>query len=111
MKLQAIASSVALAAALTFSGPVYAQAIMLDGVEVPGDQVDSFKGKCEALRAASTASLTADENANIDETTTGSVTSQDPASSTTDSSDPAAQDNWEEAIASLTLEECEAAGL
>lgn len=112
MKLHAIISSVALAAALSFSGAAFAQN-MLNGVAIPADQVDAFKGKCEALRAADTASLTTnndqtDETA-VDSTQTGSI-AQDPSQSTADTSDPAAQDNWDEALASLTLEQCDAAG-
>ena len=107
MKLQAIVSSVALAAALSFSGSALAQN-MLNGVEIPADQIQDFQDKCAALRAESTASLTTDDDANIDPTTTAST--NDPKSSSAESADPAAQDNWDEALASLTLEECEAAG-
>ena len=108
MKLQAIVSSVALAAALTFSGPAMAQN-MLNGVEIPADQIQDFQDKCAALRAESTASLTTDKNANIDETTTGSTANNDPVTSSSTDPDPAAQDNWDEALASLTIEECDAA--
>lgn len=109
MKLHAIISSVALAAALTFSGSAVAQNVF-NGVEIPADQIQAFAGKCEALRAAGNASLTTDENANIDATTTGSTASHDPVTSSSTDPDPAAQDNWDEALASLTVEECDAAG-
>lgn len=109
MKLHAIVSSVALAAALSFSGGAFAQN-MLNGVEIPSDQIQSFKGKCEALLAASTASLaTPNEVENTeaaDPTETGSI---DPQNANADS-DPAARDNWAQALASLTAEECDAAG-
>jgi hypothetical protein len=109
MKLQAIVSSVALAAALTFSGAAVAQN-MLNGMEIPADQIQTFQDRCEALRAESTASLTTDSNANIDQTTTSSVDSEDPVTSSSTDADPAAQDNWDTALASLTLEQCDEAG-
>jgi hypothetical protein len=107
MKLHAIVSSVALAAALSFSGGAFAQN-MLNGVEIPSDQIQSFKGKCEALLAASTSSLATPnaEDTEADPTETGSI---DPQTSNADS-DPAARDNWAQALAALTAEECEAAG-
>lgn len=102
MKLQAILSSVALAAALSFSGGVSAQS-MIDGVEIPSDQLQAFQDRCTALQAASNAStITQDES--VDETTTGST-------GQSSSADPASQDYWDTALASVTLEECQAAGL
>lgn len=105
MKLQAIISSVALAAALTFSGAASAQN-MLNGVEMPADQIPMFQEKCEALRAESTASLTSDEENKADPTTTAST---EPANDS-DNPDAAAQENWDEALASLTIEQCDEAG-
>ena len=105
MKLQAIVSSVALAAALTFSGPATAQN-MLNGVEIPTEQIQDFQDKCAALRAESTASLTTDESNAVDPTETGSVGGE----TQTGSDDPASQDNWAEALANLTLDECDTAG-
>jgi hypothetical protein len=109
MKLQAIVSSIALAAALTFSGAAVAQN-MLNGQEIPAEQIQQFQDRCEALRAESTASLTTDSNANVDATTTASVETKDSSTSADSSSDPAAQDNWEAALASLTIEQCDEAG-
>ncbi len=111
MKVRLILSSAALAAALSLSGGAFAQN-MLNGVEIPLDQVENFKGKCEALQAEATASLTTTnesgtEDDATDPTQTGTV---EGTPSETDSPDPAAQENWPEALASLTLEECEAAG-
>jgi hypothetical protein len=107
MKLQAIVSSVALAAALTFSGAAVAQQYMIT-VPVPEAQVQNFKDACAALQAKTNTSLTTDEDqGNVDETTTGS-TGKDTQQS--DSPDPAAQDNWDELIAGLTLEQCETGG-
>lgn len=108
MKLQAIISSVALVAALSFSGAAVAQN-MLDGVAIPSEQIEAFKGKCEALRAADTASLTTQNDQADDATETGTVAT-DSSATTQDSADPAAQDNWDEALASLTVEQCDAAG-
>jgi hypothetical protein len=111
MKIHTVISSVALAAALSFSGAAFAQN-MLNGQEIPADKIEAFKGQCEALRAAGTASLTTNNDQSddtaVDATATGSVA--DPAASTADTSDPAAQDNWDEAMASLTIEQCDAAG-
>ncbi len=103
MKLQAIVSSVALAAALTFSGAAYAQN-MIGGVEIPADRIDEFSAACEALRAESTASLTTDDADEVDETTTGSTGAD---TNQADSPDPAAQDNWDELLAGLTIEQCD----
>ncbi len=107
MKLHAIISSAALAIALSFSGAAVAQNT-LNGMAIPSDQIDSFKGKCEALRAASTASLASPTRSDnqTDPTETGSVDSQN---SNADS-DPAARDNWPAALASLTIEQCDEAG-
>jgi hypothetical protein len=106
MKLQAIVSSVALAAALALASPAQAQSYMLGGVEIPTDQVQDFQDKCAALRAESTASLTTDETNAVDPTETGSVGGEIKSGS----DDPASQDNWAEALASLTLEQCDASG-
>ena len=107
MKIQAIASSVALAAAIAFASPVAAQEFMLRGETIPVDQVDNLKEACEGLRAANLASLTESDESGFDPTETGSV--NDSTTSTT-SSDPAAQDKWLQLQATLTVEECEAAG-
>jgi hypothetical protein len=108
MKLQAIVSSIALAAALTFSGAAVAQN-MLNDTAIPADQIDSFKGKCEALRAEANASGTsggANTEPVVDPTTTASTGGGQPI----ENSDPAARDNWAAALASLTIEQCDEAG-
>jgi hypothetical protein len=109
MKLQAIVSSVALAAALTFSGGAVAQ--MAFELSVPGEQEQAVRNACAALMAESTASLTATdtEDSTVDETTTGSTGTDDSSQST--SGDPASQDYWDVVIAGLTLENCKAMGL
>lgn len=112
MRLHAIASSVALAAALSLTGPVAAQEFMLRGDQIPVDQVNNFKEACEGLRAANTASLTTnDDQSEIDPAQTGSIDDDDfdPGESS-GSPDPASQDHWDELMATLTVEECEAAG-
>lgn len=112
MKLQALISSAVLAGALAFPGAVMAQAV-IGGTEIPADQMQRFHDACEALQAQSTASLTADDTDETDAgtvtdpATTGSVASGD---SSDENSDPAAQDNWDEMIAGLTLEDCETGG-
>ena len=45
----------------------------------------------------------------VDATETGTVAG-DASKSTADTSDPASQDNWDEALASLTIEQCDEAG-
>ena len=76
------------------------------GTLLQSDQINSFKGKCAALRAASTASLSTPAAAGIDRTETGSIKATSPAAD----SDPAARANWLRAQASVTLAECDAAG-
>jgi hypothetical protein len=100
MKLHAIVSSVALVAALTFSGSAFAQH-MIDGVAVPDDQIAAFKDKCTAVQAASNTSLATSNQEDLsgeDEMSTGSVVQSD---------DPASKEYWTAAMASITLEECE----
>jgi hypothetical protein len=107
MKLQAIVSSVALAAALTFSGAAVAQQYTIT-VPVPEDRVQDFTDACAALMAKNNTSLTVDDDQGaVDETTTGS-TGKDTQQA--DSPDPAAQDNWDELIAGLTMEDCKTGG-
>ncbi len=110
MKLQAIASSIAIVGAMAFAMPATAQDLLLRGEQIPVDQVDNFKEACEGLRAANTASLTTSDDQtddDVDPTETGSI---DPAD-TSGSPDPAAQEKWDELMATLTIEECDAAGL
>jgi hypothetical protein len=112
MKLQAIVSAAALAAAMLVAGPVAAQQTFMIGDEtIPVDQVDNFKEACEGLRAANLASLTASDDQNeeqTDATQTGSVATD--SSQSSGSPDPAAQEKWTALMATLTTEECEAAG-
>jgi hypothetical protein len=110
MKLQAILSSVALVAAMSFSGAAVAQNIIGD-VAIPEEQMDAFKDACTALQAKSTASLTSTdtEDSAVDETETGSTGNDDSGQS--DSPDPASQDYWDSLFAGLTLDDCKAAGL
>lgn len=106
MKLKAIVSSVALACALSFPGAAVAQDVfMLNDEPIPEDMINSFRGRCQALVAESNASLA--EPTNIDETVTGSIGDDENHAD----SDPAARDNWQTALASVTIEECRAAGL
>lgn len=104
MKLQAILSSAALIAAMSFTGTAVAQN-MIGDIEVPGEQVQAFKDACAALEAKSTASLTTEDSEDL---TTGSTTSDDSQQSS--SGDPASQDYWDNLMAGLTLEQCEAGG-
>lgn len=98
---KAIISSAALVAAMTFTGAASAQTYMLDGLEIPGDRVQDFAEKCEAIQASVNASLT--ESA--DPTETGSTSSGQATSP-----DPASIEHWDEALAALSVEECNEAG-
>jgi hypothetical protein len=107
MKLQAILSSVALVAAMSFSGAAVAQSNMIDDVHVPADKIQQFKDACAALQAKSTASLTTDDAADdpVDATTTGST-----GANSQDSADPASEDYWDDLALSVTLEQCNSGG-
>ena len=112
MKLQAIISSAALAAALTLSGGAFAQntQFMIDDVVIPDENLADFQEKCRALLAAANQSLTADdEDTPVDPTTTGAIAESE--TTPQESADPAAQDNIDELLASLTPEKCKEAGL
>lgn len=57
MQLKALASTIALAAALAISGPVYAQS-MINGVTIPEDELPAVQQRCDDLKnAADTESL------------------------------------------------------
>jgi hypothetical protein len=103
MKLQAIIISATFAAALSVSGAALAQS-MMGGVEIPADRLEEFRASCEALRAESTASLTTDDADDAGDMTTGSTGAD---TNQADSPDPAAQDNWDETLAGLTIEQCD----
>lgn len=108
MKLRAITAAAALASAIALTGPVAAQDFMLRGESIPVDQVDNIKEACEGLRAANAASLTTNDDQSVDPTETGSTSADDSLQAS--SSDPAAQDKWEELMATLTFDECDEAG-
>ena len=110
MKLQVILSSAALAAALSFSAPAFAQ-LEFEGTAVPTEQEQAIRDACTALVAESNASTIEqddDDNANLDETETGSTGSESGQSS---SPDPASEDYWDTTIAGLTLQDCRDMGL
>lgn len=101
MKIQAIVSSLALVAVLSFSGAALAQN-MIGGEAIPTDRVQEFNDACQALRAESTASLTTDDT-DMATGSTGADTQQ------AESPDPAAQSNWDTKLAGLTLAQCDEA--
>lgn len=111
--MKAIVSAAALAAALTFSGSAFAQN-MIGGQAIPGDRLTDFAQACQALQAASNASIvTGDTDSttdpvedDVDETETGSVASEPRDTE----SDPAAQDNWDQVLATLSADDCAEAG-
>jgi hypothetical protein len=106
MKLQAILSSVALVAAMSFSGAAVAQ--MSFELAVPGEQEEAVKAACAALTAQGTASLTTESDESTDAMATGSTGTESGQST---SGDPASKDYWDVVIAGLTLENCKAMGL
>jgi hypothetical protein len=79
---------------------------MIGDVAVPSEQMDAFKDACAALQAKSTASLTTSDDTAVDQTETGSTGIEGQSTS----ADPASQDYWDQIIAGLTLEDCEAGG-
>ena len=113
--MKAIVSAAALAAALTFSGSAIAQN-MIGGQALPSDRLTDFAQACQALQAATNSSLvqtpaenTADaddqiDDGNVDETETGSISESET------NSDPAAQENWDQVLASLSAEDCAEGG-
>ncbi|GLQ53524.1 hypothetical protein [Devosia nitrariae] len=63
MQLKPLASTIALAAALAFSGPVYAQS-MINGMTIPEDELPLVQQQCDELKtAAGTESESTDESA------------------------------------------------
>jgi hypothetical protein len=104
MSIRDLISPLAVAAILTFSGGAMAQ-VMIDDFPVPEDEIGAFTQKCQALQASLNRSLTeTDDDADAtDDTTTGSIGAANP--------DPAALENEQGVLASLTVEQCEAAGL
>jgi hypothetical protein len=104
MSIRTWISPLVIAAALTFSNGASAQAV-IDGFTIPEESMVEFQQKCQALVAAQNRSLTTDTE--VDETETGSIEDSPQATD----SDPAAVENELELLASLTPEQCEAAGL
>lgn len=102
MTIRDLISPLAVAAILTFSGGAMAQ-VMIDDFPVPEDDVAAYAQKCQALQASINRSLTESDDDNVDDTTTGSIGAADP--------DPAAQENEPGILASLTVEQCQEAGL
>lgn len=101
MSIRHLISPLAAAAVLTFSGGAMAQ-VMINDFEVPEEDIGTFTQRCEALQAAMNQSL-AEPVENVDETPTGSIGASDP--------DPAAKENRLQVLASLTVDDCKAAGL
>lgn len=104
MKLHTVISSIALVSAMTFSGSVFAQA-MIGEVQIPEAKMADFQAKCAAIASAQTESLASPVE--TDDTATGSTD----AATANDTSDPANKDNLDALLASLTPEQCVEAGL
>jgi hypothetical protein len=103
MKLQTMISSLALVAAMTFSGGAFAQS-MIGDVAIPDANLADFQARCSAIASAATESLASPED---DPTVTGSVA----ADGANADPDPANKDNLDQLLASLTPEQCKEAGL
>lgn len=99
MRIRNLISPLAVAAVLAFSGGAVAQNVIGDFV-IPEEDIGMFTRQCQALQAAMNQSLA---EPNVDETVTGSIEPEEP--------DPAAKDNRLQILASLTVEDCKAAGL
>ncbi|HEY9010284.1 MAG TPA: hypothetical protein VIN06_04655 [Devosia sp.] len=108
MKLHTVVSTLAVAAAMTFSGSAMAQSavVMVDGLEIPSERMPDFESKCAAIASAQTESLAAPVENETDATETGSTSSPD-----TDDPDPANEDNLDALLASITVDQCKEAGL
>jgi hypothetical protein len=100
MSIRTLLSPLAVAAILAFSGGAMGQ-VMINDFEIPEEDIGTFTQKCQALQAAMNQSLSEPEN--LDETVTGSIGADDP--------DPAATSNQLELLASITVDDCKAAGL
>ena len=107
MSIRTFISPLAVAAMLSMSGGAMAQA-MIGDFQIPDASMPSFEQKCQALVAADNRSLATDPDA--DELQTGTVGSSESVGQST-SPDPASEDREAELLASMTLEQCEAAGL
>lgn len=114
MKLHSVVSTLAVVAAMTLSGSALAQSMVGD-VAIPEDRLGDFQAKCAAINSAATESLSEPANADDDESPTDptATASTNPATGSTanDSPDPANEDNLDALLASMTPEQCEAAGL
>jgi len=109
MKLHTVVSTLAVVAAMTFSGSALAQSavVMVDGLEIPSERMADFESKCAAIASAQTESLSSPvEDETADATETGSTASPD-----TDDPDPANEDNLDALLASITVDQCKEAGL
>jgi hypothetical protein len=107
MTFRTVISSLALVSAMTFSGSVFAQA-MIGDVTIPEESMADFQAKCAAIASAATETLAEPSNADddTDATQTGSVVAPE-----NDDPDPANEDNLDALLASLTPEQCKEAGL
>jgi len=101
MHLRKLISPLAVAAILALSGAATAQ-VMVDDYQVPEESLTTFAQKCQALLVAQNRSLSED----VDPTETGSI-DDEPGES---SADFAAKEHELEILASLTIEQCRAAG-
>lgn len=106
MKIVQIVSSLAVASALAFSTPVFAQN-MINGMEIPADRMTDFQQKCEALNVAK-AEPVVGLSSEADGTETGAVNNTPEAPA--DPADPLAQNNLDQLLAGLTPEQCAEAG-
>lgn len=121
MKISRTLSSIALVAAMTFTGSAFAQT-MIGDVTIPDENLASFQEKCAAINSAATESLSekadAGNDSSNDNTATASTTTPAVGATTTvdngsksDDGDLASEDNLDELLASMTPEQCKEAGL
>ena len=68
MQLKAFASTIALAAALAVSGPVYAQS-MINGMTIPEAELAAVQERCDELKVAADTESLASEGQDMDDET------------------------------------------
>lgn len=66
MQLKAFASTIALAAALAVSGPVYAQS-MINGMTIPEDELPEVQQRCDELKVATDTESLSSEGQDMDD--------------------------------------------
>jgi hypothetical protein len=113
MHTRNLVSSIALVAALSFSGGAMAQT-MIGGVDIPPEDLDRVQAHCNTLAAAENESLA--ETADDDDAANGDDDGDDAQADPDPAADDGEASDMENALTSIdldtvTLEQCREAGL